>query len=788
MDSIYYRVNHKKKLIHFDNASLAKMKSTLFYELSAKNESTIYEKILKIFNFLLNDYQNKSKDKLFLIYSLTEEYKKIKNIQIENYDKISINVCKKIIEKDFKMTFNFNSENINDICTLISLGFTKLFSSNNKKYKTYDSFLVEIQSYRELFIDFVRIYQSYNYSLPSIVPEIRKNTIPNELLLLMEIFQGIKHINLALKDYNKDNIIFYLIILLNYDWLFPFVFEIDLDLSFEQLSDEIQNIYYLKEKNVYIKNRKNNFECNSFGDNNNEDNELNNIVNINLITKDLNFYNNKIINWKLVEKEKKLRKRYNIINNNNNINNNNLENTNLVIEKDEIEENYINILNKYKDIFDIILCYYYLIRQVKYLKTLSINMPNGFIKESLDVLKMKNIPDVKVSNIFEYLTIISSLCTFNIVFNSLEKKTFEYIIYIIQNNSNLKEIKMDFFPFNCKNFTSQYLIKIAEECGICHKILSTFNKDYKDNAFLTLTYDNEKAIKQKILEKFEINLEKLFLLLQTKKLLEKIELIFNLPLILYDEEGYHWTILKFIFNVIILLQKETFNLKEFNLILPFFNLDNRQYPVIGDFLEKINLNEKNKLLKSFCLKANIFKLYNIKNLISYNLILLNIGELDLDTFKSFIDLYQAKDFLEKSQLKILSIELNKTVIKYSNCKTYLTEFISGHNPKYLVELSFKFYFRIKCKKLYDLLISGNGNKIERYNFIIRIDNYKKYQKIINHNLFYYLNNDIKKEINKYIPVLKKYNLIDNNKKNITNRILKFLVPSNKKIISITNLS
>ena len=787
MDSIYYRVNHNKKLIHFDNAFLAKMKSTLFYELSSKNESIIYEKVLKIFNSLFNDFQNKSKDKLYLIYSLTEEYKKLKNIQIENYDKIATNVCKKIIEKDFKMTLNFNTENINDICTLMSLGFTKLFSSNSKKYKTYDSFLVEMQSYRELFIDFVRIYQSYNYSLPTIVPEIQKNTIPNELLLLMEIFQGIKHINLSLKDYNKDNIIFYLIILLNYDWLFPFVFEIDLDLSFEQLSEEIQNIYYIKEKNVYIKNRKNNFGCNEFEDNNNEDIELNNIVNINLITKDLNFYNNKKINWKLVEKEKKLRKRYNIFSNNN-TNNNNPDYINLIIRKDEIEENYKKILNKNKDIFDIILCYYYLIKQVKYLKTLSINMPNGFIKESMDTIRMKNIPDVKTSNIFEYLTIISNLCSFNIVFNSLEKRTFENIIYIIQNNSNLKELKIDFFPLNCKNYTSQNLIKLAEECAICHKIISSLNKDYEDNAFLTLTYDNEKVIKQKLLEKFELNLEKLFLLFQTKKLLEKIELIFDLPLILCNEEGYHWTILKFIFNIIILLQKETFNLKEFNLILPFFNLDNRQYPVIGDFLEKINLNEKNKLIKNFSLKANIFKLYNIKNLISYNLISLNIGELDLDTFKAFVDFYQTKEFLEKSKLQLLSIELNKTVVKYSNCKTYLSDFISGQNPKYLLELSFKFYFRIKSKQLYDLLIKGNGNNIERYNFNMRVENYKKYKKIVNHNAFYYLNNDHKKEINKYIPVLKKYNLIDNNKKNITNRILVFLLPSNKKKISITNIS
>ena len=39
----------KKKLLQFDNSSLAKAKSILFYELSTKNEKPIYEHILKIF-------------------------------------------------------------------------------------------------------------------------------------------------------------------------------------------------------------------------------------------------------------------------------------------------------------------------------------------------------------------------------------------------------------------------------------------------------------------------------------------------------------------------------------------------------------------------------------------------------------------------------------------------------------------------------------------------------------------------------------------------------------------
>ena len=776
MDSIYYSINHQKKLEKLDNAELAKIKGTLFYELSSKNESNINGQILKIFNSLMNDFQSpKSKDKLFLIHSLTEEYKAMKNIQLENYDKISLNVCKKLLEKDFKMNLNFDSDNINDICVLMSLGFTKLFSSKKLKFKTYESFVKEIQVYRSLFIDLIRIYKSYNYSLPSRVPEIPRNTIPNEILLLMEIFQRIKYIKLSLKDYNRETIIPYLIILLNYDWLFPFVFEIDLDLSYEKLSDEVEKLYYFKERNTYIRTKQKILALESEENNTSldDDSSLFNLKNIELIKKDINNKNKKI-NWNLLEETKIPRS------------NTVPQNNNYAINIDKIPENYFFLLKKNIMIFDIILCYYYLINEVKYLKSLSIIMPSGFIKETMDSLKLKNILELETNNInlFDYLTIISSLNSFNIIFNSLEKKTFENVLYIIQNNGNLKEIKMELFPKDYKKLSSQNLLKIGEESGLCKNILYS----RKEATLLNATKDNEKNIKEKLLENFEINLEKLFILFQTKKHLEKIDLTINIPLVLYDNEGYHWTIFKFLLNMILLLQKEKekFSLKEFKLVLPFFNLDNRKYPILGEFLDKINLNEKQKNLKYFYFQANIFKLNNIRNLIPYNLVSLHLGELDLDTFKSFLEFYHSDEYLEKSQLNSLFIEFNKTVIKYKKCKNALSSFFSGKNPKNLRELSFKCYFRIKRKDLYELLIKGNGNKIVNYNIFMKLEN-KSYDKIINHKTFYYLNDELDKKINNYIAGFKKYDLFESSKKNITKKIMKFLVPSNGKKITIENV-
>ena len=130
--------------------------------------------------------------------------------------------------------------------------------------------------------------------------------------------------------------------MLNSDWLFPFVFEIDLDLSNDNLSKVIERLYYQKEKNIYVK-AKNNF-CSDDSDEEN-DKELNDIKNINLIKKYFNIYLNKME----IIKENKV---------DNNNNNNNLDDNYSNSVVNDIENTYLNILKDNDMIFDIILCYF----------------------------------------------------------------------------------------------------------------------------------------------------------------------------------------------------------------------------------------------------------------------------------------------------------------------------------------------------------------------------------------------------------------------------------------------
>ena len=792
MLSNYYKINHKKKFILYDNTSLANIKSSLFEELSSKNESEIFNIILNLFRFLLKDYLQKSEDKIYLIFALIEEFKKRKNIESETYDKISQNFSKKIIKRNYKMNFEFISEDLDDICTLISIGFTKIFASKKLKFKTYDELIQKLEEYSMFFIDLIKIYKSYNFVVPTNAPEIPKGDIPNEILLLKYIFQGIKHIKLNLNNMAKNNILPFLIIILNYDWLFPFVFEVDMDFRYDIIQNDLDNFYLKNEKLFYInylKNKPSNYDeiyiSDDEDDKDKKENEINydqifnNISIVNIVKNDYNKNNYFNIFNDIIEKSK----------DNNSINDSILENESKLIKFDDMDEHYINLLIKHENTFDVILCFFYLIKKIKYLKALNITMPNGYIKENIDLVKIRNIPNIESTNIsninfFEYISTISSINSFNIEFNCLEKKTFENILFIIQNNYNLHELKLNFFPKD--GFNSHNLIKISEEIGII-KNLGVIK--YQNN--IIMNKGIEKLLKQKLLEYFETNLEKLFLLLQTKKNLEKLEIIIKLPSLFLtcekENEKYHIVIIKFILNLITLLHKEKLYLKEFRLCLPFFKFDNREYPIIGETFKKINLIKKNSQLKLFQFELPIFKIYNIQNLISINLQYLYLGELDLDTFNNFIQFYHSEEYIQNSQLKYLYISLNKTLIKFRECKNQVIDFFSGKNPLNLIQITFKCYFRIKRKNLYNSLKSSNGNNIQKYNIIMKIDKLKKYKHITEHKEFYFMNNEINKQIMLCIPVLKNFDFFQEKNKKIAKNIIKFLVPNNSKNINIKEI-
>ena len=712
----YYRINHEKNLDFFDPSSFAQLKSLFFCELGEIDTTTILNNKTILFNSILKC--NNLKDTYEIINQICDQF-------IKSYDdSLSIYLCQKLSKKNFNMVFTFSRNNIIDVATVLSIGFKKFYKSQNKNIN-YEKFIENIGKYSNMRLDMIPFYKNYisnnnNYE-NNIIVDVQRYDIPNELLLLIDIFQKIKKIEFKIGDYTKEiNLGFYLI-LLNYKWLFPYVFEIEFDLNNIDLNNEFQKIY--------IQNLKDKIGIN-----------------------------------------------YDNIKNGDEVENNNLDNN-------------INKIKNISNIFDLIIMYTYFIDKFKFLNNLEIKIPNSFKKEINDHLNSQkmNIGDM---HILQFFSSINNLNFLKIEFNALDSITFENIFSLIQNNSNLKYLSLDFFP-NEKQYKNYYTIsnlyKLKEDnyndMNKIHKKISKLSYDSISNK-----EELKKNLLNQLMDNFENNMEKLFILLQTKKNLDELFLIFNESNLFSDinNEQYYLILLKFIYNIFIMINNENMNLKSIKIISKYFQFNNNKNNTIDQFLNGINFNKKNKYLINFELQLQINNILKISNIISYNFKILYLGFLDKISLKNFILFYKEKKFVQNSQLFSLTLELNENIKTYKECKEELIELIKSECPYKLSEIGLFCHFNINEIDLVELIMNGNGNCVNKYIFKIKgnIENKNAYYKLINEKNIYYINKNYKYNINRYLGLIIKYKFYIGEKAKIGKKLIKFLIPNNRKIIEI----
>ena len=737
----FYRINHKNSFDYFDSNTLMNIKSLLFSELSGNDDIIIGTNINKLFNKILNISSNETKlDKLDLLYKLFNDFISKTKIDLTdiNYFK---NLCQKLSISNYKMEFSFSFEYINDVLLILSFGYHKLKQIDY--IKTYKEFIENLKKYSNK--DLIYFYRE-NKLLPQFI-------VPNEFILLMNIFQGIKKINFNL---NENYIIEYTLILLNYEWLFPYVFSIKFDMNCNKLYKIISSEYKKKILDLY-KKRKNSIDSNDSSSNNS------------------------------------------FSSNNNNNNNKN--------------ENYINIINNNKDVFNLIIIYCYFICKFKFLNNFELIVPDSF---KLEIEKNLNINEIEIYsfNFLNFFFGLNNLIYFNIEFNSLENETFENILSIIQNNSYLKYLTISFFSLNEEQYKEESLLKIIEANGFSmNNLFNVDNNNNNDNYFyenddliynnnnnyfsnininkeIIKNFDNENNLSNLLLNKliinFEENLEKFFILIQTKKNIEFLAMIFNEPILIINNEKFFWIFTKILFNILLMINNEKFNnLNELKLLFPYLIFDNRKKIFIENFFEKINFYNLNQKLKKFSIQIQILNLPNFINIISKNFEYLFIGDLDIETFNNFIIFYQKENFIKESKLKYLKIKFAQKVIEFNeNVSSSFKKFLYGNNPKNLntIEIDCKIYLNLE--NFENLIENINKNQVEKYIFYFKQINPNEFNKF-NYDKYFYLNEEYEKMINKYLNVIVKLGFVQ--KENIFKKIFKFLLPKNKKEIIIINI-
>ena len=190
--------------------------------------------------------------------------------------------------------------------------------------------------------------------------------------------------------------------------------------------------------------------------------------------------------------------------------------------------------------------------------------------------KMENLTDVEFS------------------FNSLDDKSFDYLLGIIYKNSNITSLKMSFFSSDI-NYCDDSLF------NLCSAKKISLTKIFQDQKEYEIKYQLEKDIKinnfilnTKLLEPFNYNLCNFFNLLKTKTINKLNELVmrFDLPIPILENKKYIILIIKFIINILIMLTFQENKIHTLKLLAPELELNCTSQPYIRQFFKEISLKEE----------------------------------------------------------------------------------------------------------------------------------------------------------------------------------------------------
>ena len=238
----------------------------------------------------------------------------------------------------------------------------------------------------------------------------------------------------------------------------------------------------------------------------------------------------------------------------------------------------------------------------------------------------------------------------------------------------------------------------------------------------------------KIYNYFEKNLNSLFEIIKNKEY-KIFSISFNIPTPILNNDKFILIIIKFIMNIFILFfDNEQSITEDISIISPSLVINGNKYLFIEEFLENNNIKNKKLLILDLH-----FKFYNVRNMhkfIPENLIILNIGDFDIITFKYFVNNIEQYKFVKNSSLQQLSIKINSTIIKYNQeIKLSMAKLFNINIENLLICLYTN--IQINLTEYQEIINLLQDNLIHTYNLSFNInseqiikDNYHQTEKLI----------------------------------------------------------
>ena len=400
---------------------------------------------------------------------------------------------------------------------------------------------------------------------------------------------------------------------------------------------------------------------------------------------------------------------------NSNINNENNKNSNKIIKEvtDSIQNNnekkiinniikgknnYIDTIKNNSYFLDLVAMIICSIGRLNSINNLDIIMNDSYNNEFIiHLFQSYDINEELIDNNFHILDFIYNkvrdIKKVNIEINALDTLTFTKVLNLIHKNEKLNSLQLSLFSSDAIYLRIPLLKLYNQIIGNAEKLLANENTNIESKIF------------DDLVPFFIDNLSVLFELLKQYKNLEILGLNFDLPSLLINQQNYTKPILKFILNILFLLDNHKCKLRKLTILAPSIVIDNKILTGINNIFSDININKNNKILNELNIQMQFYQIIDIKNIISQRIIKLNIGDLDLITFKFLVKYLISYNFCSKSILENLGIRLNKTITELT------TE----------LKIILRELFYIKLSNLLELNIYTNIIINEsKYNYILDI--------------------------------------------------------------------
>ena len=517
--------------------------------------------------------------------------------------------------------------------------------------------------------------------------------IPLEVLILREKYEKIKKLKLILKKNNTNNsndvllldqkdILNNIFILLNLKWIFPHLFEIEVDLTNEIiLKDEIISINDKYE--VFLKKIKRNNKSTYY-----QSEYKKRVYDLNKKS----IFNEQIKN-NLVDEFELLSESFSMV-------------SSVKDYKDEELKKQENFMKKYFSSLEMIIIYWYFISKLNPIKTCNFTIPINLEDKILLMLKERKI------YLFDF-NLLTNLSSENLIevtmdFNSLDNKLFQQILHFLLKNDKMRNCRLSFFPPE-EYFEPQFLLNL---------LLNSDNA--KGKYYISEVRTNEEIenfLLRKLAEHFEFNMNKFFSFFINRKMIKEFYLIFDMPNVLYKIDSYEIILMKLIMNMLIYIDRFNGNQNQgldcFSIIAENLFFDNRKHPFLDEFFKNMNIYRKRNIpIKKFSLKLKMIELTNIYKIIPYHIIYLSIGSFDLNTFQCFVEYITSTEFNMHSELISLQITLGNSILTMEQCFDSLLKLLTEH-PKSLEQISIYTNVCTDLHSIEKLLESTNYNKLEK---------------------------------------------------------------------------